>query len=136
MAQTLLLNSEVTRSAGAAPAGSRLTHSEPFSLFALLAFALVAGLSGCGPRPVRSVTNPDPSGAIPAIEQATQAHDRSVIPQLVKGLDNEDPAIRLYSIEGLRRMTGQTFGFRYYDDESQRQDSLNRWRQWLVNHGR
>ena len=97
---------------------------------ATLGLALLAGCGG--PPPVRHVTNPDPSGKIPAIIEAVKKGDRSALPQLVKDLDNDDPAVRLYSIEGLRRITGHTFGYNYYDDEDERQPSIQLWKQWLA----
>ena len=97
---------------------------------ATLALAL---LTGCGgPPPVKDVSNPDPSGKIPAIVQAAKRGDRRVLNQLVKDLDNDDPAVRFYAIEGLRRITGQSFGYHYYYGEDERQPSIQLWKQWLA----
>ena len=93
---------------------------------------LFGAIAGCGPRPVQIVSNPDPSGAIPAIKRAAIEHDATVEPDLVRDLDNVDSAVRFYAIEGLRRLTGETFGYRYYDDESKRRQAIDRWRQWLA----
>jgi hypothetical protein len=96
------------------------------------AVAAVAWLVGCGgPPPVRDVSNPDPSGKIPAIVAAAKKGDRRVLSQLVKDLDNDDPAVRFYAIEGLRRITGQTLGYHYYYGEDERQSSIQAWKQWL-----
>jgi hypothetical protein len=81
---------------------------------------------------VKDVANPDPSGKIPAIELAADSHNWRAVPQMITDLDNNDSAIRLFAIEGLRRITGQTFGYRFYDDESQRQPAIARWKQWLA----
>lgn len=91
--------------------------------------ALSAG-PGCAPPPVRSVTNPDPSGKIPAIKEAAEHHDRRVVPQLIQDLDNDDPAVRFYAIQGLQRITGETFGYRCYEDDAQRQPAVGRWHKW------
>ena len=97
---------------------------------ASLALAVLAGCGG--PPPVKDVSNPDPSGKIPAIVTAAKKGDRRVMSQLVKDLDNDDPAVRFYAIEGLRRITGQTLGYHYYYGEDERQPSVNAWKQWLA----
>jgi hypothetical protein len=95
-----------------------------------LALALAAG---CGHGP-RAVTDEDPADKIPAIEQAVGQHNHRVLPQLVKDLQNDDPAVRMYAIEGLRRLTNLDFGYRYYEDAEQRQAALQRWQKWLSEH--
>lgn len=96
----------------------------------------LAGLAGCGgPGPVKDVSNPDPSGKIPAIVEAVRRGDRRALGQLVKDLDNDDPAVRFYAIEGLRRLTGQTLGYHYYYGEDERQPAIQAWKQWLVRLG-
>ncbi len=79
---------------------------------------------------MKSVSNPDPSGKIPAIKLAAERHDRSAVPQLIRDLDSDDPAIRFYAVQGLRRITGETFEYRAYDDADQRQPAIRRWKQW------
>ncbi len=88
----------------------------------LASVALLTG-AGCA-APVKDVSNPDPSGSIPAMELAAEKHDWRAVPQMVKDLESDDPAIRFYAIEGLRRITGQTFGFRYYEEE---RNASRRW---------
>jgi len=87
--------------------------------------------TGCGARGPRTVADPDPAVKIPAIKQAVRNHDRSVIPQLIKDLNSDDPAVRFYSIDALHDLTGQTFGYRYFDDEQQRKPAVQRWQKWL-----
>jgi hypothetical protein len=108
----------------------RLPRARGLAAAGTLAMALTAGCGG--PPPVRSVTNPDPSGKIPAIVEAVRRGDRRALNQLVKDLDNDDPAVRFYAIEGLRRLTGQTFGYRYYDGEDERQPAIQSWQRWLA----
>lgn len=50
---------------------------------------------------------------------------------MVKDLDSDDPAVRFYAIGGLKRLTGQTFGYHYYEDEQQRRPALEKWKAWL-----
>jgi hypothetical protein len=95
-------------------------------------FTAVLLLAGCtAPRPPLVVTDPDPSVKIPAIEKAVREHDMSSLPQLVKDLENDDPAVRLYANHALEVLTGQRFGFRYFDDDEQRAPAIARWKQWL-----
>ncbi len=91
-----------------------------------------AGCSGfTGPR---DVTNPDPHVKVPEIRRAVVTGDRSTIPQLIIDLDNPDPAIRLFAILGLERLTGETFGYRWEDqDRIDRADAIGRWKAWQAN---
>ncbi len=102
-----------------------------------VAKAVVAALAsvgaGCSSGGPRTVYNPDPTEKIPAIVRAAQARNARVVPPLVKDLDSEDPAIRFYAIRGLRDITGEEFGYRYYDDEMRRGPALEKWKKWLAN---
>lgn len=98
-------------------------------LLYLLAAMLLIGCAA--PRPPLVVTDPDPSVKIPAIQKAVREHDMSVLPQLIKDLENDDPAVRFYANYGLEVLTGQRLGFRYYDDDNQRAAAIARWKQWL-----
>ena len=99
-----------------------------------LLYSLAVSLlfSGCtAPREPLVVTNPDPSVKIPAIELAVQKHDMTALPQLVKDLENDDPAVRLYANHALEVLTGQHFGFRYFGDDDERAAAVARWKRWL-----
>jgi hypothetical protein len=91
------------------------------------------GASGCtAPQGPRTVNNPDPGVKIPAIKTAVDQHDMSATKQLVVDLQNDDPAVRFYAISGLHRLTGQDFGYVYYDNEAARQPAVGRWQKWLA----
>jgi hypothetical protein len=104
--------------------------------FSVVVVVVVTGLlaGGCSvPGPVRDVRNPDPAGKIPAYKQAVRAKDRRAVRQMIKDLDSDDPAVRLFAIVGLRRLTaGETFGYQYFDDEHQRRPAIRRWERWLA----
>lgn len=102
----------------------------------IVAVMIILVCAGCGAPPQRAVSNPDPAGKIPGIEDAVRDHDRSVIPQLVKCLDSDDPAVRFYAIRALHILTGQSFGYRYYDDQDQRRPAVICWKQWLAKQGK
>ena len=99
---------------------------------------IFAGLMACGcsaPRGPFLVTEPDPANKIPAIVKAVDDKDLSVAKQLVVDLDSDDPAVRFYAIEGLERLTGQTFGYKFYDDDpAVRRPSIEKWQAWVEQH--
>ncbi len=97
---------------------------------------ILAGGCVCGcfsPDP-KSLTSDSPPSAIPAIKQAGDDNDRAAIPRLVQDLDDDDSAMRFAAISALHKMTGQDFGYRYYDDEFTRRAAIERWRNWLKDH--
>ncbi len=95
-------------------------------------FLLIAATAGCtAPKPPSVVTDDDPSVKIPAIATAVQRKDLGAAKQLVKDLDSDDAAVRFYAIQGLWRLTDQTFGYNYYDDELARLPAIKRWQEWL-----
>jgi hypothetical protein len=99
--------------------------------FRILAGGLFVVLCGCDGHGPRTVQNPDLEAKVPAIEDAARTHDRSAIPQLVRDLESDDPAVRFYAIRGLRALTGESFGYRYYDSDDDRCPAVARWKQWL-----
>jgi hypothetical protein len=99
----------------------------------LATFTLTLAIGGCSaPRPAIEVTNPDPSGKIPAMKKAVREHDFKVVRQLVKDLDSDDPAVRLFAIQALQKLTGERYGYDFFADEVQRQPALVRWQEWLA----
>ncbi|MGH7179237.1 MAG: hypothetical protein ACREJC_17805 [Tepidisphaeraceae bacterium] len=96
-----------------------------------LFFILLIAWGCSAPRGPLVVTDPDPSVKIPAIKKSVETHDTKAAAQLVKDLDSDDPAVRFYAIDALRRLTGQTFGYVYYEDEEERADAVKKWQQWL-----
>lgn len=96
-----------------------------------LTLTAVCGCGGAGPH-VKNLSDPDPAAKIPAIKQKVRENDRTSTEQLVKELSSDDPAVRFYAIEGLRRLTGETFDYYYYQDEDQRKPAIEKWNQWLA----
>jgi hypothetical protein len=93
----------------------------------------VLGLGGCtAPRRPLVVTDPDPSVKIPAFKKAVRKKDRAAVRQFVADLESDDPAVRLFAIDALRRTTGKTLGYRYYDGDEERRTAAGRWRAWLA----
>jgi hypothetical protein len=91
---------------------------------------LLLGL-GCAPSNEPPMSSRDPYVKIPAMKRATESRDSAAMKQLVADLDHDDPAVRLYAIQALDRMTGQRLGYNYSDEPETRKASIKRWQQWL-----
>jgi hypothetical protein len=89
---------------------------------------------GCTPKG-RGLADEDVAFKAPAIKEAVAERQKKAVPQLVKDLDDDDAAVRFYAIEGLRRLTGRTFDYRYYDDAAARRPAVATWKQWLSEQG-
>ena len=102
----------------------------------LILLATLAAAAGCRPsRGPPSVTSDDPDLKVLGIKQDVAQHDERDEPQMVHDLDDPDPAVRFYAVEGLRRLTGDDFGYRYYDDDAARKPAVARWQSWVAGHG-
>src|SRR5439155_5560095 len=106
-----------------------MTKRFPWLILAAAVWALLAGCSEpTGPRTVHSR---ELSTKIPAFKRAVAQKDTSAEAEMVRELDDDDPAVRLYAIQGLQRLTGQDMGYRYYDDKEARQPAVAKWKKWL-----
>ena len=87
---------------------------------------------GCGRGRINPrITSDDPSEKIPGIVVAVKNKDLPKARQMVEDLASDDAAVRMFAIGGLRRLTGETFGYNYYDDEDGREPALKKWQEWL-----
>ena len=86
--------------------------------------------AGCTTTPA-DLRASDPSVRIPAIKKSVSKKDHASAEKMVHDLRSDDPALRFYAIQGLYRLTGETFGYRYYDDEPTRQKAVEKWEKWL-----
>jgi len=95
-----------------------------------------AGAGGCNePTGPRTVANEDLNIKIPAIRVAGEHKDLTAAPELVRDLESDDPALRMYAIRGLREMTGHDLGYVYYADVEKRRPAVAKWRRWLGQQG-
>lgn len=93
----------------------------------------IAWLGACTqPHGPLVVTDPDPGIKIPAMQKAVREKDLSVVPQLIKDLESDDPAVRMYANHALESLTGQRFGYRYFADEDGRAVAIKQWKDWLA----
>ncbi|HTW95957.1 MAG TPA: hypothetical protein VMD30_14235 [Tepidisphaeraceae bacterium] len=91
-------------------------------------------ISGCFAPEPPDIHSQNAPQLVPAIEIAVQHHDQSAVPFLVDDLSSQDAAVRIYAIDGLRRLTGKDFGYRAYDDEETRRPAVHRWQAWEATH--
>ena len=100
----------------------------------LAGLGLLVCAGGCVElRPKLVVTDPDPVVKIPAIKKAVDEHDLSATRQMVKDLESDDPAVRFYAIDGLRKLTGQDFGYEWFEaDDDARLPAVKKWQEWLT----
>jgi hypothetical protein len=92
---------------------------------------ILASLAGCRSSG-QGLSDEDVAYKVPAIKDAVRSDQRTAIPLLVKDLDDDDAAVRFFASEALRRLTGQTFGYHYYDDAPARLPAVTRWQDWLA----
>ena len=98
--------------------------------------SLPLALGACSAPPVE----PDPGsrhavGQVPAFVEAVapgpgDPGGRATPADLVAGLDDPDPAVRLFAIGGLQRLTDRRFGYRWYRDRAGRRDAVDAWEAW------
>lgn len=98
----------------------------------LVLSACAGAACGCFPREQQHIGATDPTSNIPAIQEAARNKDYHSVPQLVKQLDNDDPAVRFYAIQALQDLTGQTFEYLYYAGPDERRPAVQRWKQWAL----
>ena len=102
-----------------------------------MAVAGVAGaicVFGCrapGPGP-ESLVSPDPDQRIRAIVRTAETKNANAVPLLVDRLEDEDEAVRMFAIEAIRRLTGKSMGWRYYEPPTRRAHAVAAWREWLA----
>jgi hypothetical protein len=87
--------------------------------------------AGCQDRGPVSIHSDDPDLKINAIQRDAATNNKQDIATMVEDLNSDDPAMRFYSIEALRRLTREDFGYRYYENDDQRAPAIARWKEWL-----
>lgn len=92
-------------------------------------FLLTVALAACSPPPASEggFHSPDPASRLYAIHRAGEQRDRRAVPDLVEQLDNDDPVVRLMTIQALDRITGTRLGYNPYAPPAQRREAIDRW---------
>ncbi len=98
----------------------------------LLCGALVL-LTGCYPGPHfrAGIQSPDPNNRILAIRDAADKKDAKAVPLLVDRLEDEDAAVRFFTILALDRITGERFGYEYSESADRRAGAVRKWRAYV-----
>jgi hypothetical protein len=102
-----------------------------FAIFLTLLTAFCGCSARTGPR---GLASDDSAEKIPALKAAGEQRDAALVPRIIPELANDDPAVRFYAIEALRRITGETFGYRFYDSPDQQKEAIARWQDWARQH--
>jgi len=85
---------------------------------------------GCTPAPradAGSFESENPAAERNPIPHPGDQHRMQDIPQLIASLDSDDPAVRLFAIQALERITGERFGYVPYDPPHKRRAAVDRW---------
>ena len=73
----------------------------------------------------------DPNERGSAVIDIARSGDRSQLPALVECLEDDDPAVRFYTILALERMTGTRLGYSYSASAAERRAAYHAWRVYL-----
>ncbi len=108
-----------------------------WSWFWVVAILVIAGCGDPLNRKMRisDLQDPDPTVRVMAIKWAGDNKVSSALPQLVNFLQDEDRAVRFYSIEALQRITGTDNGYDYKASPELRAEAVKQWRQYLKERG-
>lgn len=103
---------------------------------AALGVAALCVLCGCLSDPSGNVgfDEPDPQARLRAVRAAAEADDAGAIKSLIEMLDSDDPAERFFAIGTLADLAdGERFGYRHWEDRSERRGAIARWVEWETN---
>jgi HEAT repeat protein len=108
-----------------------MKHLVTHILWIVLSVCLLTGCNGQGDI-VEDFQNEDPKVRISAIRRAGSEKLESSVPYLVDRLSDSEADVRMFAIVALEKITGETHGYRHYDDSASRNEAIDRWRRWLV----
>jgi hypothetical protein len=100
-------------------------------LLGLIGLVMLSSAVGCSASRKELYGPDDPLVRIPGMKRAVQTKDLAAVSRLVDDLESRDPAVRLFAIEGLERLTGQRLSYLYYAPEEERAQAVHQWRDWL-----
>lgn len=88
-------------------------------------------LVGCRPPAARlgGFDSLDPASKLYAVRRAGEARDRGAVADLVEQLDSDDPAVRMFTINALERITGERLGYDPYAGPAGRREAADAWAQ-------
>lgn len=97
----------------------------------LLLGCALAALMNSGCRAPGDLDSPNPYERARAVVASAESDGGRVTHRLVNLLSDEDPAVRMYAILALERLTGRTYEYQYWESPAQRQRAIHRWRNAL-----
>ena len=112
--------------------GDRASQSNSWR--SVVSFVVMAGatiIPGCASALPVGFDEEAPDGRIHAIVDAARSEDSARIADLIAQLDSDDPAVRMFAIRTLERLTNQTLGFHHADAPLDRDQAIKRWVLWL-----
>jgi HEAT repeat protein len=101
----------------------------PWAIASIAALGALA-FAGCAARETPSYDDGSPASRIAAIDRSAREGNRKDIPRIVENLSSDDAAVRMAAIGALRRMTGETLGYRFDDPAEVRREAISRWSDW------
>lgn len=116
-----------------APRHARITRAQYHGVVLVRVFIVLAALgaiASCTRAAPRGFDAAAPEARIDDILDAARAGDQSAVPDLVRQLDSDDPAVRLLAILSLERLTGQRLGYDHAAPAWQREPAVARWAAW------
>ena len=106
----------------------RNVRPAPGLLIAMLLLLMRAGPVGCAPAMSEGgFESPHPAAKLYAIQRAGERRDADAIPELIHQLNSDDPAVRMYAIVALEKITGERRGYSPYAPPAQRDRAVERW---------
>ena len=111
--------------------GCKFCFFLPFIAAVLLCLGGCAGGGGPGHSIYDRLQSENPADRIQATLQAADRNDTKALPYIVENLASSEADVRFYSYLALQKITGLTMGYEYYADRQQRDQAVQRWRQWL-----
>ena len=99
----------------------------------IVGLVMVCSLSGCvSSRPYRaSLSSDNATERAIAVKAAGDSRDAGAVPLLVDRLEDEDAAVRFFSIIALEKITGRRFGYDYSQPSRERAAAIVRWRDYV-----
>lgn len=123
------------------PSRCRVLAATSLSALVLLCGLALGGPVGCGSTPPHPLNPPhdlhSPIGAVrfKAATEAGRTRDRSLVPDLIPLLDDEDPSVRLAAGTALEEITGHRTGYLAYAPKEERVRQMATWRAWWASQG-
>ncbi len=111
-----------------------ILHRDVLKIASFILISLL--LYGCGgglKEPcIDHLNSPTPIFRIRAAKWAGDNKNTEAVGPLVNLLKDEDRSVRLYSIEALKRITGNDFGYKVQDAPAKRAKAIAKWDKYIA----